>query len=100
MKLSDDNRLKGHIPPLIAAAVIGLGFAVFAIVSQDGFARGYASIGLLFVTAGLAILGFIAGIVALALGRAGTAFELIGSTFILPATFLLLLFVVRTINGE
>jgi len=92
--------LKGHATPLFAAAGMGLLFAVLAIVSQGGWARGYTSVLLLFVSFGLAILGVLAGIVALALSKFGTAFELIGSAVILPATFLLILFTVRTFNGE
>lgn len=96
----DKSRIIGHVAPLIASALIGLGFSVFAIVSQDGWARGYASVGLLFVTAGLAIVSLLAGIVALALSRVGIALVLIASAVILPTTFLLVLFVLRSVNGE
>jgi hypothetical protein len=92
--------LKGHAAPLLAAAGVGVLFAVLAIVSQDGLARGYTSVLLLFVSLGLAILGFISGVVALAIGRLGTGFELLASSVVLPATFLLVLFAVRSYDGE
>lgn len=77
-----------------------MSFVVCAIVLQNGGTRGYASIFLLFVSVGLAILGIIAGIVTLALGRLGTAFEVIASAVILPTTFLLILFVIGSFRGE
>ncbi len=79
---------------------MGLLFSVFAIASQDGWARGYTTIFLLFVSVILAVLGLIAGVVTLALGKFGTAFELIASSIILPATFLLIFFAVKIFNGE
>ena len=100
MNSTQKRWLKGHASPLFAAAGMGLLCAVLAIVSQDGWARGYTSLLLLFVLFGLAILGVISGIVALALSKFGTAFELIASSVILPTTYLVVLLVTRSINGE
>ena len=90
----------GHLAPLLAAVCAGTVFAILAIVSQGGSARGYTSVLLLFVSGGLAILGIAAGVVALVFRKFGTAFELVASAIILPTTFQLVLFVVRTFNGE
>ena len=100
MNWAQKDGLRGHLAPLIAAVVKGSAFAVSAIVSQNGYARGYTSVLLLFICATLGVLGVIAGLVTLALSRFGTAFELIASGVILPGTFLLILWAVRICNGE
>jgi hypothetical protein len=84
----------------LAAVGIGILFAVLAVISQERYARGYASVGLLFVSFGLVILGVFAGIVTLAIGKFRTTFGLIASPIILLATFLLITFLVRVFNGE
>ncbi len=94
------NWLRGHLAPLLAAVGIGILFSVLAVVSQEGSARGYTSVLLLFVSFGLVVLGILAGIVTLAFGKFRTTFELIASPIILLTTFLLITFLVRVFNGE
>ena len=82
------------------AAGVGVLLAAFSIVSQGGYARGYASVLSLFVVFALWLGAIVAAIVAFAIKNGHYATELIVSAFILPATFLLILFLVRTFNRE
>jgi len=93
-------RIKPSVALLLISAVIGLALAIVAIVLQDGWARGYASSGFLLLTAGLAALFGIIGFVAIALNRVSTGLAIIGSAVILPVTYLLVVFFVRSVNGE
>jgi hypothetical protein len=97
---TEEARVSSPIPPLMYSGGLGVFLAVVAVFLQDGWARGYASIGFLFLIAGLAVLAGISGIVALALQRFQTALELFGSAVILPTVYLLVLFVFRSLNGE
>jgi hypothetical protein len=93
-------RIRRHIAPLLAAAGTGALFAITAIISQEGYARGYTSFLLLFVSLALGCFGLVAALIAAFMERAGSAFEFIASAIILPATFILIVLIVKTINGE
>lgn len=79
---------------------MGVLFAIAAIGSQGGLARGYSSVLLLFLVFGLCVAGVIAGIVAMSFGKFQLVFELIGSAILLPVVFLAILFIVGIVNGE
>ena len=94
------NRVKTTIA-LIAPLGLGVSLAVWAIVDQSGYTRGYASLGFLFVVAGWALALAIAGIVILSQGmRRQTAILMFVAAFTLPASYLFVLYIVRTYYGE
>jgi hypothetical protein len=99
MNLAQENRSFSKAP-LFVFLCFGLFFAVSALIMQGGHSSGYASIYMLFLSFGLAILLVIAGIVALALRRPQAGCEMIASACILPTTYLLVLFGASYIIGE
>lgn len=100
MNYGEKDARNNPFAPLIAACVMGILIAFAAVGMQEGAARGYASIFMLFITIGLGLAGVIAGMVALVFGKFQLVFELIGSSIILPVSFLSILFLVGIINGE
>lgn len=75
--------------------------AVLAIDMQDGYTRGYASVGFLFLVVPLILALAIVGIVVMSLGKGfinGLLF--LASAITLPATYLIVLSLIRSYNGE
>lgn len=93
-------RINSFVAPVLISAVLGVSLAILAIVLQEGWTRGYANITFLFFCAGLAVLCGIVGFVVLALNRVQIGLGLIVSAVIFPTSYLLVLFVVGSVNGE
>ncbi len=98
------NRVERTIA-LISPVGLGVCAAVFAIVDQSGYTRGYDSVGFLFISAWLALGLVIAGIVILSQGKqlqnaVPIAVLMFVGAFTLPASFLFVLFIVRKYYGE
>ena len=93
-----------HVPrtiALLSPVVCGVLLAALAIVLQDGYARGYSSVGFLFLVGPLALVLIIAALVVISLGKGvQNAVLLLVSAVTFPATYLFILFVVRSYNGE
>lgn len=94
------SRINSFLAPILISAVLGFSLAIVAIIMQDGWARGYATVSFLFLGAGLAVLCGIVGFVMLALNKTRAGLGLISSAVIFPAIYLLVLFAVGSINGE
>ncbi len=90
-------RIIGFLSPI----AFGLLLAVLAIAIQDGYARGYASIGFFFLIGPLVLALAVVGIVVMSLGKGiQNGLLLIASAFTLPATYIFVLFWMRSYNGE
>jgi hypothetical protein len=86
---------------LLSPVACGVFFAALAIFLQDGYARGYSSVGFLFLIGLLALVLAIASVVVLSLGKGiQNGLLLLASAVTFPATYLFILFVVRMHNGE
>ncbi|MGB7201426.1 MAG: hypothetical protein WBD16_04060 [Pyrinomonadaceae bacterium] len=86
---------------LLSPVGCGVLFASLAIVLQDGYARGYASIVFLLWIGVLTLALAIAAVVVLSLGKGvQKALLLLASAFTFPATYTFILCVVRNYNGE
>ncbi len=86
---------------MLCPVACGVLFATLAIVLQDGYARGYSSVGFLFLIGFLALALALAAVVVLSLGKGvQNALLLLAAAFTFPATYIFILFVVRNYNGE
>lgn len=93
-------RINSLVVPILISAVFGVSLAIVAIILQDGWTRGYASISFLFLSAGLAGLCGIVGFGTLALNKTQAGLGLISSAVVFPTIYLLVLFAVGSVNGE
>ncbi len=94
------SRINSFLAPNLMSAVLGASLAVVALVMQDGWARGYATVSFLFLSAGLATLCGIVGFVTLALNKTHAGLGLISSAVVFPTIYLWVLFAVGSVNGE
>jgi hypothetical protein len=94
------SRINSFLAPNLISAVLGASLAGVALVMQNGWVRGYATVTFLFMSAGLAALCGIVGFVTLSLNKTHVGLGLISSAVIFPTIYLLVLFAVGSVNGE